>query len=574
MGKEIIGIVICMLLIAQGVSTSATIQRTPPTTPTGQSNDDGTEYWALLVGVNEFKNQPYMTNKSIYNEFPPKELHTLLLASDHWQPDHIRVLTGKNASIFNVFKGFLWLRRMADADDICLFYITTHGSPMYDHFPYDEENGEDTLLYMYDTYRTQIKKWPNAIFWCYPNKLYWLYDDTINTWLRHLRCKGVCMIVEACYAGGILDAPDNTMQTTQFFSEEWMNHLGKKLSAPGRVILMACKDDELSNGNFFGYYLMEGLQGFGDANKDGMCSVEEAFNYSKPKTQSILLTEFNFPMHPQIYDSYPGELILTDTEMPPSCTTLVAGSLIGEVNTDQTYVFNASDPEDDQIQYQFKWGDTTEEQTELLPSDEPVELTHQWTKEGTYNVLLQNHDEHGIWFFEDSFPRKRIVVTMQDDHQVDQRQTELYEGLSLNDGLIDQRWYAQSFIPTQSTLSKVELELVAKGSVNPITVSIRHNLTGLDLTSTSVLIGPMDLYRPVLNWTTFDFPDIEVTPGESYYIICHTVYTNDSLYGWTYAGTAYDDPYLNGQGYLSNNQGATWIAYNKVHDFSFVTYGA
>ncbi len=573
MGKETLGILVCMLLIAPGVGTSTTAYLTTSAIQTPPSNDDGIEYWALLVGVNEFKNQPHMSNVSIYNEFPPKDLYTLLLASDHWEPDHIRLLTGKNASIFNVFKGFLWLKRMADADDVCLFYIATHGSPMYDHFPYDEDSGEDTLLYMYDTYRTQIKAWPNAIFWCFPNKLYWLYDDTINTWLGRLRCKGVCMIVEACYAGGINDQPSTGMNTARLSSEEWMKHIGKKLSGPGRVILMTCKEDELSNGNFFGYYLMEGLQGFGDANKDGMCSAEEAFNYSVPKTQEILQKEFDFPMHPQIYDSYPGELILTDKEMPPWCTNLVAGSLVGEVNTDQTYVFNASDPESHRIQYQFIWGDTTEESTGLIPSDEPVELTHKWTKEGTYNVLLRNYDEHGMWFFEDSFPRKRIVVTMQDDHSVDQRQTELYDGLSLNDGMFVQKWYAQSFIPSQSALSKVELELVAKGTVQPITVSIRNNLTGPDLTSASVLIGPMDLYRPILNWTTFDFPDIGVTPGEPYYIICHPIYSDDSLYGWTYAGTSYDDPYPNGQGYKSNNQGTTWTVYNKVHDFSFVTYG-
>ena len=65
-----------------------------------------------------------------------------------------------------------------------------------------------------------------------------------------------------------------------------MKNLGKQLSAPGRVILMACKEDELSNGNFFGYYLMEGLQGFGDVNNDSLCSVEEAFSYSVTKNNS------------------------------------------------------------------------------------------------------------------------------------------------------------------------------------------------------------------------------------------------------------------------------------------------
>jgi hypothetical protein len=572
MRKEILGILVCMLLITPGVGIYATASRNTSTNQTNVSSTDGTEYWALLVGVNEFKNQPYMTNLSLFNGYPPTDLYHLLLASDHWKPDHIRLLTGKNASIFNVFKGFRWMHRMADADDICLFYVASHGQEGFDMPPRDENGRGDCLLWMYDTYRTMVGQYPDCWYWCMPNRLYYLYDDTVNTWLSHLRCKGVCVIVEACQAGGFNDTPRTGIQTTQLPSQ-WMEHLGKKLSAPGRVILMACSKNELSNGNFFGYYLMEGLQGFGDVNHDGICSAEEAFNYSTPKTKKILLKEYDFPMSPQIYDSYPGELPLTDKEMPPTVTNLVTGSYVGHVNIDQTYMFNATDPEKDKIAYHFDWGDTTEISTGLISSDEPVMVTHSWNKEGTYNILLRNYDEHGMWFFEDSFPRTRIVVTMEDDHCVDQRQTELYNGLSLNDGIFVEKWFAQSFVPTQITLSKVELELIAKGNVQPITVSIRKSLTGPDLTETSVLIGPMDLYRPVVNWTTFDFPDIQVIPGETYYIVCHPIYSEDSLYGWSYAGALYSDPYLNGQGYISSDQGNSWRVYYDVNDFSFVTYG-
>ncbi|PNX53687.1 MAG: hypothetical protein BV458_03260 [Thermoplasmata archaeon M9B2D] len=572
MGKKILGILVSLLMIISGFSAVATAFGTTPTSLFNTS-DEGTEYWALLVGVNEFKNHPYMTNLSLFNAIPPTDLYNLLLVSDHWKADHIRLLTGKNASIFNVFKGFLWMIRMADEDDVCLFYISTHGSPVTkDVFPKDENGGVDTALYMYDTYRTKIGEWPNCWYLCIPNKLYYLYDDTINRWLCNLRCKGVCVIIEACYAGGFNDPPWETTHTTAKVSE-WMNTFTKRLSGPGRVILMACKENQMSNGNFFGYYIMEGLQGFGDVNQDRLCSAEEAFNYSAPKTTAILLKEYNFPVTPQIYDSYPGELILTEKEMPPTYTALVNGSLVGDINTDQTYSFNATDPEEDQIKYYFEWGDETEEWTGLYPSESLVNVTHEWTKEGTYNILLRNFDEHGMWFFEDSIPRRRLVVTMENDHFVDQRQTELFNGLSLNNGIFMQNWYAQSFIPTQNTLSKVELELIAKGNVQPITVSIRKNLTEPDLTSTSVLINPMDLYRPKLIWTTFDFPDISVTPGETYYIVCKTTYSSDSLYGWTYAGAEYEDPYLNGESYISNNNGITWRIYYDVYDFSFVTYG-
>ena len=173
--KRIIGIFIFILLIISSLGTFAATYHIE-TDPLIKLSDNGTEYWALLVGVNEFKNQPYMTNLSLFNDIPPTDLYNLLLVSDHWKSDHIRLLTGKNASIFNVFKSFYWMKQMADEDDICLFYITTHGSPVIkDVFPKDENGGVDTVFYMYDTYRTQIGDWPDCWYLCIPNKLYYLY---------------------------------------------------------------------------------------------------------------------------------------------------------------------------------------------------------------------------------------------------------------------------------------------------------------------------------------------------------------------------------------------------------------
>jgi len=568
MRKETLCILVCMLLIIPGFVSFTTAYPVLPASTT-KSSDDGTEYWALLVGVNEFKNHPYMTSTALGNDLAAKDFNNVLLNSDHWKPDHIRVLTGKNATLFNILKNFRWMHRMADEDDICLFYIKDHGSPSPDIFPYDEgEQGTDTVLYAYDTYRWQIGEW----YICLPRKTHYLFDDQINTWLSHLKCKGACVIIDACFAGGVNDLPQQT--TTVETRTGWMNQLGTKLSGPGRVVLMVCESDKLSNGPFFSYYTMEGLQGFGDTDGDGCCSAEEAFAYSSPRTTEFLQKEYNFNQHPLIFDNYPGDLIITDNELPPSLTECTDGSLTGFVNTAQTYSFNATDPESNQIKYYFTWGDESDVWTSLTPSGQAVTVNHAWDKEGTYNIYCRNFDEYGMFNFEEAYPRQRVVVTMQNDHIADQRQTELYRGYSFNYGAFEKRIYAQSFVPTLSTLSKIELEIVAKGDVQPITVYIRDNLTGMNLAQSSVLIKPGNEYKPVLNWTTFDFDDISVTPGKTYYVVCQTIYSNTSLYGWSYAGAEYPDPYPNGEAYGSKNNGVTWINLNGyVNDYSFVTYG-
>ena len=79
-------------------------------------------------------------------------------------------------------------------------------------------------------------------------------------------------------------------------------------------------------------------------------------------------------------------------------------------------------------------------------------------------------------------------------------------------------------------------------------------------------------------WTTYDFPDISVTLGQEYYIVCR--FDTDSIGSWLYAGMHYShdpdyngDPYIDGTAYYSTNKGNNWYECSKVHDFCFVTYG-
>ena len=47
-----------------------------------------------------------------------EEIRELLLLSDHWQSDHIRVLTGADATKRNIIEGLRWLAEMDDENDI------------------------------------------------------------------------------------------------------------------------------------------------------------------------------------------------------------------------------------------------------------------------------------------------------------------------------------------------------------------------------------------------------------------------------------------------------------------------
>ena len=128
---------------------------------------------------------------------------------------------------------------------------------------------------------------------------------------------------------------------------------------------------------------------------------------------------------------------------------------------------------------------------------------------------------------------------------------------------------AQSFVPSMSPLIKVELWMHKFIDNNPgdFVLSIRSNLGGSDLTS--VTVDESDISGWPYHWEEFDFPDITVTTGQTYYI----VFTAPDIS----SGTQYN---LQGHGSgATYPQGTAWVYQEDVlpwtteaADFSFRTY--
>ena len=78
---------------------------------------------------------------------------------------------------------------------------------------------------------------------------------------------------------------------------------------------------------------------------------------------------------------------------------------------------------------------------------------------------------------------------------------------------------AQSFIPTKDILTRVELYIGKNATTTyPYIVAIRDNLTNDDLTTVSVAAEQVP--SEDFGWVEFDFDDISVTTGMTYFIVC------------------------------------------------------
>ena len=81
--------------------------------------------------------------------------------------------------------------------------------------------------------------------------------------------------------------------------------------------------------------------------------------------------------------------------IPPSKPT-VSGETYGNKNVKYPFTAMSTDPNNDNISYNFDWGDGTTNTTSYLPNGRPVTVWHSWTSSGIYNINVTASDNQTI----------------------------------------------------------------------------------------------------------------------------------------------------------------------------------
>jgi len=134
----------------------------------------------------------------------------------------------------------------------------------------------------------------------------------------------------------------------------------------------------------------------------------------------------------------------------------------------------------------------------------------------------------------------------------------------------------QSFIPQKELLTRTQFLMARNAStLSPCFLAVRDNLTGENLAIISVQpnVFPVVNGTPTedqLAWIDFNFDDIWVTPGKTYYIVVYTANSTENYYWISGNGT---NMYPNGSVMLSIDDGKTWSEIFPNADGCFKTYG-
>ena len=227
-----------------------------------------TNYWALLIGINEYSGR---TRDNIGSYQDARELRRHLLSLG-WRSDHILLLGNRHATASNIIQSIRWLASKTDSSSVVVFNYSGHEMPTRSTADGDRES-RDIAIQASD------------------NRL--VLDGVLGREMGRVAAEKMWINLAVCRAGGF-DDPG--------------------MVRPGRVITYSSPESELSyedpsvHHSVFGWYeIMDGMvQKQADANGNGDVTVEEAFRYARP----YVINRTSSKQHPFIVDNLSGSMSL------------------------------------------------------------------------------------------------------------------------------------------------------------------------------------------------------------------------------------------------------------------------
>jgi hypothetical protein len=101
-----------------------------------------------------------------------------------------------------------------------------------------------------------------------------------------------------------------------------------------------------------------------------------------------------------VYGAWSGwspYLTVTIVNRAPNTPSTPSGPTAGYTGTSYSYSTSTTDPDGDNVCYQFDWGDGSTTTTSFYSSGSTVYASHTWSSSGTYYVKVRAQDSYGAW---------------------------------------------------------------------------------------------------------------------------------------------------------------------------------
>jgi hypothetical protein len=221
--------------------------------PSPQPVNPNVRIWAVIVGVAAYEHVTPLT----YTKDDAYRMYAFYKSPEGGSlPDRqISLLIDEDATRANIMKAIRDTYNQAGKDDMIIFYFSGHGAEgAFITGEFDREDMEDD----------------KGVLW----------HDELQSVFEQSPAKYKYLIADACHAGSFPAASQQTEGASRgAFYQAFEQAKG------GFVLLLSCMGDEVSletrgvRQGVFSHYLLRGLKGEGDRNKDSIVSVVELFDY-------------------------------------------------------------------------------------------------------------------------------------------------------------------------------------------------------------------------------------------------------------------------------------------------------
>jgi len=258
----------------------------------------------VIIGVGGYESSA--VPKLRYPVADAEAVYQTLIASGGFKKENMLLLTDKTERK-PTLRNIKWalgtfLARSAHKDDLVVIYFAGHGASEVDQRGI-ERDGLSKYLVPVDAD---------------PDDLYStaLPMDEMQNVLGRIEAERVTVFLDACYSGAAGGRTFASTKTRNVNVDDIF--LDRLTRSKGRAIVTASRPSELSielaelGHGVFTYYLVRGLQGYADNNRDGIVSLQELYEYLAQEV-SRKSRAVGGNQHPMMKGEMEGILPLTRT---------------------------------------------------------------------------------------------------------------------------------------------------------------------------------------------------------------------------------------------------------------------
>lgn len=225
--------------------------------------------WALVVGISRFADRavPALSYTTQDAGAFAAELEDPNIG--RFPAANVRVLTDDQATTKNIKEQLNWIARHAQANDLVVIYVATHGSPR----ELDSAGGANYIV----TYDTEIRSVDNPD----QDALYATalpMVELANAVATRMKALRTAVILDTCYSGGAVTNGAKLMGKGVANAAPSQATLDRMAEGTGRIVITAARSDEESlesdtlHHGYFTYFLLQALKA-----KSGMDPLTDVY---------------------------------------------------------------------------------------------------------------------------------------------------------------------------------------------------------------------------------------------------------------------------------------------------------